>query len=245
MNVHITLAIAVRVVRQLRRDPRTVVILLVMPAILETLMYWVFDGHNDVFQRIGVPLLGMFPLIMMFLVSSITMLRERSSGTLERLMTLPVGRLDLLAGYAIAFAAIAAVQVLVAAAVAFWALGLNSEGPVAAIVLLAMLNAVLGVALGLFVSAFARTEFQAAQFMPMFIMPQILVCGLFTPRPAMASVLEWFSNVVPMSYAYEALVLVSSGHASDTTLVRDIFVVVAFAIVALAAGAATLPRQTA
>ncbi len=244
MNARVTLAVAIRVLRQLRRDPRTVLLLLVVPAVLEALMYWVFSAHEQVFQRIGVPLLGIFPLVMMFLVSSITMLRERSSGTLERLMTLPVGRLDLLAGYAIAFAAVAAVQVLVAAAVSFWLLGLESNGSVAAIVLLAMLNAVLGVALGLFVSAFAGTEFQAVQFMPIFIMPQILICGLFTPRPAMAPVLEWLSDVLPMSYAYEALALVAAGHGSNATLTRDILVVIAFAIVALAAGAATLPRRT-
>src|SRR5690348_2073338 len=106
MNAGITLAIAIRVVRQLRRDPRTIILLLVIPALLEALMYWVFDAHEAVFQRIVVPLLGIFPLVMMFLVSSITMLRERSSGTLERLMTLPVSRLDLLAGYAIAFTAV-------------------------------------------------------------------------------------------------------------------------------------------
>jgi len=244
MNANVTLAVAIRVLRQLRRDPRTVLLLLVVPAVLEALMYWVFSAHDAVFQRIGVPLLGIFPLVMMFLVSSITMLRERSSGTLERLMTLPVGRLDLLGGYAIAFTAVAAIQVLIAAAVSFWLLGLESNGSVAAIVLLAMLNAVLGVALGLFVSAFARTEFQAVQFMPIFIMPQILVCGLFTPRSAMAPALDWVSNVLPMSYAYEALALVAAGHSASTTLLRDILVVFAFAAVALAAGAATLPRRT-
>lgn len=244
MNATITFAVAVRVLQQLRRDQRTVVLLLVVPALLEALMYWVFSAHEPVFQRIGVPLLGIFPLVMMFLVSSITMLRERSSGTLERLMTLPVGRLDLLAGYAIAFALVAAVQVLVAAAVSFWLLGLESHGSIVAIVLLAMLNAVLGVALGLFVSAFARTEFQAVQFMPIFIMPQILVCGLFTPRSAMAPALDWLSNILPMSYSYEALAFVAAGHGSGTTLTRDVLVVIAFAVVALAAGAATLPRRT-
>lgn len=244
MSPATTLAIAVRVVRQLRRDLRTVVLLLVVPAVLETLMYWVFDGDRGIFQRVGVPLLGIFPLVMMFLVSSITMLRERSSGTLERLMTLPVARLDLLAGYAAALTAVAVVQVLITSAVAFWFLGLESEGPVVVIILLAMLNAVLGVALGLFVSAFARTEFQAAQFMPIVIMPQLIVCGLFTPRPAMARALEWLSNVLPMSYAYEALALVAAGHGGEATVIRDVFVVLAFAAVALAAGAATLPRRT-
>lgn len=244
MNATITMAVAVRVARQLRRDVRTVGLLLLLPLLLEVLMYWTFDAHPDVFQRIGTPLLGIFPLIMMFMVSSITMLRERSSGTLERLMTLPMGRLDLMAGYMAAFAAIAVAQVVIAATVSFWLLGLESEGPIVAVVLLAMLNGVLGVALGLFVSAFARTEFQAAQFMPIVIMPQLLVCGLLTPRDAMAPWLEWISNAAPLSYAYQALALVASGDGRDGTVIRDVVVVITFGIVALAAGASTLPRRT-
>ena len=130
-----------------------------------TLVRYVVDRDVGLFQRVGVPLVGLFPLISMFLVTSITMLRERSSGTLERLLTLPLSRLDILLGYAIAFAGLAAAQTAAVSIVAFGALGLDSNGPLALVVAFALLNALLGMALGLFVSAFATTEFQAVQFL--------------------------------------------------------------------------------
>ncbi len=174
-------ATAARVLRQLRHDPRTVALVLVVPVVLVTLIKYVFRG-SPVFDRIGGPLLGVFPLISMFLVTSITMLRERTSGTLERLMTMPLAKLDLLAGYAAAFALVAAAQALLVSTVAFWLLDLHVAGAKWGVILLAIANAVLGTSLGLFVSAFARTEFQAVQFLPAFVFPQLLVCGLLTPR---------------------------------------------------------------
>ena len=138
------------------------------------------------FQSVGVPMLGLFPLISMFLVTSITMLRERTTGTLERLLTTPLTKLELLLGYGIAFAAVAVVQAVVVSIVGFGLLGLEAVHSDVLIVLLAVANAILGMAFGLFVSAFAQTEFQAVQFMPAFVLPQILLCGLFVAREQMA-----------------------------------------------------------
>jgi ABC-2 type transport system permease protein len=195
------------VLRQLRRDPRTIVLVLVVPALLLTLFRYVFDGQPETFDRVGAPMVGIFPLVSMFLVTSIAMLRERTTGTLERLMSLPLGKGDLLAGYALAFALAAVVQASIASAVAFGLLGLDVEGSVALVVLLAVANAVLGVALGLFLSAFASTEFQAVQFMPAVLLPQLLLCGLLVARDEMAEALQWLSAVLPMTYAYDALAL--------------------------------------
>jgi ABC-2 type transporter/ABC transporter len=136
---------------------------------------------------------------------SITMLRERTTGTLERLMTMPLAKLDLLAGYAGAFALLAAAQAVIVSTVAFWALDLHVAGAKWAVLLLAIGNAVLGSSLDLFVSAFARTEFQAVQFLPAFVFPQLLLCGLLAPRDHMARVLEIVSWGVPLTYAYDAL----------------------------------------
>jgi ABC-2 type transport system permease protein len=183
-------ATALRVLTQLRRDPRTVALLLLVPALLMTLLRYVFDGQPETFDRLGAPLIGLFPFITMFLVTSITMLRERTGGTLERLMSMPMAKLDLLSGYGLAFAAVAAVQAGITAGVAFLALGLDVQGSAVAVVALAVGNAVLGMALGLFVSAFASSEFQAVQFMPAFVLPQLILCGLFVPREEMASALE-------------------------------------------------------
>jgi ABC-2 type transport system permease protein len=241
MSVRATSATARRVFLQLRNDHRTMALLLVVPVVLTTLLKYVFDG-GDTFDRIGGPLLGIFPLLSMFLVTSIAMLRERTSGTLERLLTLPVGKLDILLGYALAFAAVAVVQAGLVAGVSFGLLGLDVQGSVAAVVALAIANAVLGMALGLFVSAFARTEFQAVQFLPAFLLPQILLCGLLTPREEMASWLEGISWALPMTYAYTSLDHVTRDAGN---VLGYAAVVVAFALAALGSGAATLRRRTA
>ena len=179
--------------------------MLIVPSLLLTLFKYVFEGQEETFNRVGGPLVGLFPFIIMFLITSITMLRERTTGTLEQLMTLPLSKLDLLAGYGIAFALVAAVQASVTAAVAFGALGLDVEGSIPVVVALAVLNALLGVALGLLASAFAQSEFQAVQFMPAFVLPQILLCGLLVPRDKMAPVLEWISVLLPLTWAYDGL----------------------------------------
>jgi ABC-2 type transport system permease protein len=245
VSARITVATAARVLLQLRRDPRTIALLLAVPCLLEVLLRYVLDGDAAAFQRIGAPLLGIFPFISMFLVTAITMLRERTTGTLERLMSMPVGKLDLLAGYGLAFGAIAAVQAALTSVVAFGLLDLHVAGSEWAVAGLAIANAVLGMALGLFVSAFAATEFQAVQFMPAVVIPQLLLCGLFVPRNRMASVLQTVSDVLPLTYAYDGLARVTSLGGFDSTTVRDLVVVVGATLLALALGATTLRRRTA
>ncbi len=141
----------------------------------------------------------------MFLVTSVTTLRERTSGTLERLLAMPMGKLDFLLGYAVAFGLVAAVQSALAVGVCVWLLDLTIAGAVWMLMVVAIVDAVLGTALGLFVSAFARTEFQAVQFMPALVIPQILLCGLFVPRDSLPRVLELISDVLPLSYAVDAM----------------------------------------
>lgn len=243
MTLRITLATAARVLRQLRRDRRTLALVFVVPPLLLTLFRYVFDGQPETFDRIGGPLVGIFPLISMFLVTSIAMLRERTTGTLERLMSMPLAKPDLLVGYALAFALVAALQSSIASAVAFGALGLDVAGPVWLVVLLAVGNAILGMALGLFLSAFATTEFQAVQFMPAVIFPQLLLCGLLVPREAMAAALEAVSWLLPMTYAYDALAR-ATGNETGTRLVVDVLVVAGSVLIALALGAVTLRRRT-
>jgi ABC-2 type transport system permease protein len=245
VSPRIAFATSARVLGQLRRDPRTIALLLLVPCVLEALVKWVFDGDPFVFQRVGVPLLGLFPLISMFLVTSITMLRERTSGTLERLMTMPLAKLDILLGYGGAFGIVAAVQATIVSLVAFGLLGLEAQGSKLLVVVIAILNALLGMALGLLVSAFASTEFQAVQFMPAVIFPQLLLCGLLTPRDSMAPVLEAISNVLPMTYAYDALERVAASSDITAWLVIDVLVVIGSALLALALGALTLRRRTA
>jgi ABC-2 type transport system permease protein len=244
VTTRVTFATALRVLRQLRRDHRTLGLVLVVPAVLLTLFRYVFDGQPATFDRIGAPLVGLFPFVSMFLVTSIAMLRERTSGTLERLMSLPLAKGDLLAGYGLAFASVAALQALITSAVAFGLLDLDTEGSMGLVVAIAVLNALLGMALGLFFSAFARTEFQAVQFLPAVVLPQFLVAGLLVPRDQMADALEWISYVFPLTYAIDALIEVTTNDTLDGGLALDLAVIVGSIMLALSLGAATLRRRT-
>jgi ABC-2 type transport system permease protein len=245
MTPRITLAVAGRVLRQLRHDPRTVVLLIVVPSVLVVLLRYVFDGQPQAFDRVGPGLVGLFPLISMFLVGSITVLRERTTGTLERLLTMPLGKLDILLGYGIAFAGFAAVQAAVVSGVAFGLLGLDSAGSPWAVAALAVGNALLGMALGLHVSAFAASEFQAVQFMPAFVLPQLLLCGLFVPRAQMAGALDVLAGALPLTYAYDSLHRLAADGTLGARGTLDVIVLAGAIVLALGLGAATLRRRTA
>jgi ABC-2 type transport system permease protein len=251
MKSRITFAVASRVLVQLRRDRRTLAMLLVLPCVILTLLWWMFRDTAGVgFSALGPPLLALIPFIVMFLVTSVTTLRERSSGTLERLLAMPTGKGDFLGGYALAFGLVAAVQSLLAVLLSVFVLGLDVTGPGWMLVVVAVADAVLGTAMGLFVSAFARTEFQAVQFMPVVVIPQLLLCGLFLPRDAMPPVLEAISDVLPLSYAVDAMTAVSTTTSNgfggvDASVWSDLLVVLGFALAGLALGAATLRRRTA
>jgi ABC-2 type transport system permease protein len=250
MSMRITGAVSSRVLQQLRRDHRTLAMLLVLPCAILALLWWMFKDQSFGFTQLGPPLLALIPFIVMFLVTSVTTLRERSSGTLERLLSMPTGKGDLLGGYALAFGLVAAVQSTLAVLLCVWVLGLTVAGPVWMLVVVAVADAVLGTALGLFVSAFARTEFQAVQFMPAVVIPQILLCGLFIPRDEMPPVLHVISDVLPLSYATDAMSSVATvadgGFGGvDPSVWGDLGLIVGFAVAGLALGAATLRRRTA
>jgi len=238
-------ATARRVLAQLRRDPRTIALIVAVPCLLEFLLKEIFAARDPVFQHVGAPLLGLFPFVSMFVVTSVTMLRERTSGTLERLMSLPLSKLDVLGGYGVAIALAAVVQAAAVSALAFGALGLRVDGPRVAVVGLAVANASLGMALGLFVSAFATTEFQAVQFLPAVVFPQLLLCGLFVARADMARWLRAVSDVLPLTYSYDALARVAAAGPYGGRFAADVAVTVGGALLALLLGAVTLRRRTA
>jgi ABC-2 type transport system permease protein len=245
MSVRITRAVALRVLSQLRRDPRTIALIVGVPCVLMVLLQQLFGRHSPVFQEVGTPMLGLFPFITMFLVTSVTMLRERTSGTLERLMTMPLHKIDIVAGYGVAFALVAVVQATVVSLLALGLLGLDVAGPNWLVIVLAVANAILGSTLGLFVSAFAETEFQAVQFMPAVVLPQILLCGLFVARDQMATWLRAISYALPLTYAYDALARTAANKIDDVWFAVDCLVVIGSIALTIALGAATLRRRTA
>ena len=246
MSARRTLATTRRVLTQLRRDPRTVALLLLVPVLLLVLLRYVFDDAPRTFDAIGGPLLALFPFITMFLVTSVAMLRERSSGTLERLLTTPLGKADLLLGYALAFGSVAVVQTVLASrrrarparprprrARSRW----SSCSP--------SLDALLGTALGLLLSAFARTEFQAVQFLPAFVLPQLLLCGLLAARDDMAPALQWLSAAMPLTYAVDGMQQLATSDWAGGDLGLDLVVVTGACLLSLVLGAATLSRRSA
>ena len=250
MNPRVTLAVAGRVLNQLRHDRRTVAMLLLLPTLLMSLLWWMFKDvpsnpmtGKDVFDGVAPGLLALFPMFIMFLVTSVTTLRERSSGTLERLLAMPMGKLDFLGGYALAFGLMAALQSVIAVAVSVTLLDMDMTGPVWLLTVVAIIDGTLGTALGLLVSAFARTEFQAVQFMPAVVVPQMLLCGLLVARDRLPDVLHVISDILPLSYAVDAMKYLQT-HSDTTEVWQDLGVVAVFAVAALALGALTLRRRT-
>lgn len=243
MSPRRTLATSLRVLQQLRHDHRTVGLILLVPSILMIIMRYVLNDADAAFETAAPMLLGIFPFTVMFIVTSIVTLRERTTGTLERLLTLPMGRLDYIAGYALVFSLLALLQAAIGSAVMLGLLGVDIEGGVWPLLAVAIAAGITGQALGLFLSAFASTEFQAVQFMPAFVGPQILICGLFTARDNMHDVLQWLANILPLPHIVDAMREVTTQSTWTSELTTQLLIVLAFAAGALTLGAFTLRRR--
>ncbi|HZW41372.1 MAG TPA: ABC transporter permease [Agromyces sp.] len=244
MNLSRTFATTGRVLTQIRHDPRTVGLLLVVPSLLIGLIAWMFTD-TDVFASIGPAMLALFPFIVMFLVTSIATLRERRSGTLERLLSMPLGKGDFILGYALAFGLLAIFQTAIAVSFAVWVCGLEIEGSIWLLFAIAVADALLGTSLGLLASAFARTEFQVVQFLPIFVFPQILLGGIFIPRDQLPEGLEAISDWLPLTYAIDALQAVADDSESLEWILANLLVLGAWIVGCIVVGSITLRRRTA
>jgi ABC-2 type transport system permease protein len=243
-HLRVTLATTGRILRQLSHDPRTLVMIFVVPCLLMTLLRWLYSDQIAIFNHIAPALLGIFPFIIMFIITSITTLRERTGGTMEKLMASPISRLDFLVGYMLAFGLLAIIQTLLVSSLILYGFNLEVAGPHWFLIVMALADALLGTALGLFVSAFARTEFQAVQFMPALIIPQLLIGGLFLPLSQMPALLQGVAYWLPMTYAIDALNLVVTSTDLVADAWRDLLVVTSCVIVAVLLGALTLKRKS-
>lgn len=238
-----TFATAHRVLSQVRNDRRTVALILLVPSALIGLLSWTFNDAGA-FNRIGPAMLGLFPFTIMFVITSITTLVERRSGTLERYLTMPLKKAEFIFGYAIAFGVLALLQSLVTLAFCIWVLDMEIVGEVWILALLAVVNALLGMSMGLMASAFAATEFQVMQLMPAFIFPQILIGGIFVPVDRMPEALELISSFLPMTHSIAALNELAFVPDSSGTVFAEMGVISLFIVGALAIGALTLKRKT-
>lgn len=238
-----TLATAGRVLTQIRHDPRTIALLVIVPSLLIGLIAWIFD-ETPVFAQIGPAMIALFPFIVMFLVTSIATLRERRSGTLERLLSMPLARGDFVLGYALAFGLLAIVQTAVAVTFAVWVCGLEIQGSMPLLFTVAIADALLGTALGLFASAFANSEFQVVQFMPALVFPQIILGGIFLPRDQLPDVLEAISEWLPLSFAIDALAAVADGSEETGWIAAKLLVIGSWIVGSIVLGSITLRRRT-
>lgn len=243
MNPRRTLATAGRVLTQIRHDPRTIVLLLAVPSLLIGLLAWIFSD-TDVFDSVGPAMIALFPFTIMFVVTSITTLRERRTGTLERLLSMPLGKGDLILGYTLAFGLLAVLQSAIAVGFSVWVCGLEIQGSIWLLLAVAVSDAVLGTALGLLASAFARTEFQVVQFMPLLVFPQILLCGIFLPRDQLPDVLQAISDWLPLSHAVDALRAVASDSEDAAYVAGELLIIGAWIVGAIVLGSVTLRRRT-
>lgn len=232
-----------RVLTQLKHDPRTLALLFIVPALLIYLLKYVFEGNSKMFNSLVPMLLGVFPMIMMFLITSISTLRERKSGTLDRLMTMPISKIDFILGYALAFFVVVFIQSILICLVILNLLDVTVEGGVTLTIIGVIAAGLLGTSLGLLSSAFATTEFQAVQFMPAFLFPQLLVCGLFVPRSAMSDLLQSFSDFMPLTYSVDAMRQVTMYADVTGDYVKDLLIIFAVTVAALVIGSITIRRQ--
>jgi len=242
-HVKATFATAWRILRQLSHDPRTILLIFIVPCLLLSLLRWMFDNNLTAFNHFAPGLLGLFPFVIMFIITSITTLRERVGGTMERLMALPIGKLDLIVGYMTAFGILAIVQAALASTLLLYVFNLDVAAPDWFIVFIALIDALLGTALGLFVSAFASSEFQAVQFMPAFILPQVLIGGLFVPLATMPDALQTIAWCLPLTYVLDALKAAVTNATITGDMTRDIWVIVSFMLGAIIFAALSLRRR--
>jgi ABC-2 type transport system permease protein len=241
MNLKRTIASAKRVLLQLKHDPRSMALIIVAPCLLMTVLKFVYWSQPQVFQHFAGSLLGVFPMLVMFLITSVATLRERTSGTLERILISPVTKFEFIIGYAVAFGIASALQAIIVSTYAIGPLGLKVIGSQSGLIFVAILDALLGLALGLFVSSFAKTEFQAIQFLPIILLPQLLLSGLLAPRDSMPRILGDISNFLPLSYAVDATKKVLIGQGSIT---KDVLIIACFLVFLLGMGSLTLRRTS-
>lgn len=240
----ITLATAGRILRQIRHDPRTLGIITVVPMVVITLLYFLFDRREPLVSKLALDMLVIFPIIVMFLLTAIAMVRERMSGTLERLMTTPVRKADILFGYALAFGLLATIQGLILTAFCYWVLGTHVAGPVVLVIVAAIVGSLLGVAFGLLASAVSTSEFQAVQFFPALIIPQEILSGLFGPRENMAGWLKTISDLLPITYAVQAMEELFTHSEPTDRYWQSIGIAAACVFGLLLLASATLRRRT-
>ena len=242
MSVDRTLAITERIVRQMLRDRRSIGLLIVGPLIVMSLVGFSLVEQNDVLNRVAPGLLAVFVMFFTFILTGVGFLRERAQGTLERLQTTLVGSFDIMLGYMLGFLIFAVVQTAVILAFTIFALRIEYIGSLWEVAAILFLVVTVAVSLGIFISSFANNEFQVVQFIPIVLAPQIFLSGVIIPVEQMPTLFEWFSVVLPLTYAVDALREIMLRGTDLPTLWPNLAALGAFSLALLTAAVATLRR---
>ena len=238
------LTIAGRIIQQLLRDHRTLALIIVVPMVVMTLIGLSFP-EGGVLDYAAPALLATLALFFSFLLTGISFLRERSQGTMERLMASPVSRLDIVVGYLLGFFVFALAQTLIVILFTIFVLHVHYTGDLWQIFIFQIVIIAGAVNLGIFISAFARNEFQMVQFIPLIIVPQIFLAGLLWPVEKMPEYLQWISRFLPLTYAVQGLRDIMLNGKSLPDVLIELSVLVGFAVATSVLAAISLRRGAA
>jgi ABC-2 type transport system permease protein len=235
------LTIAGRVIRQLVRDRRTMALIIIVPMVVMTLIGLSFP-EGLVLDQIAPALLATMVLFFSFLLTGISFLRERSQGTMERLMASPVSRLDVVLGYLFGFFLFALAQTLIILLFTIYVLDVNYYGDLWQIFVFQVVIIAGAVNLGIFISTFARNEFQMVQFIPLILFPQIFLCGVIWPVEQTPEYLQWMGRFLPLKYGVDGLRDIMLSGMSLIDVWFELLVLVGFTVVTSVLATLTLKR---
>ncbi|MFP3879875.1 MAG: ABC transporter permease [Dehalococcoidia bacterium] len=239
-----TVSIARRIIIQLVRDRRTIALVIIVPLVIASLV-GVSIPDKMILDYTAPAIIATLILFFGFLLTGISFLRERSQGTLERLMAAPVTRLDIVGGYLLGFLLFAMLQTLIIFFYMIYVLDISYQGDLWQILIFQVLIGIGAVCLGTFLSVFARNEFQMIQFIPMIIVPQIFLCGLLWPVSQMPDYLQWLANCLPLTYGVEGIRAMMMEGKDLLDIGKDVGVLAAYAVGLLLLASLTLRRSSA
>ncbi|MBC2265502.1 ABC transporter permease [Listeria booriae] len=188
------------------------------------------DADTTFFDTIGPIFIGFFVFFFVFLIAGISFLRERTTGTLERLMATPIKRWELEMGYLLGFGIFALAQSIIVALYSIHVLDMVQMGSIWYVLLITLMLAMVALTLGILLSTFANNEFQIVQFIPIVIVPQVLFCGIF-PLEGMVDWLQWIAHIMPLYYGADALTSIMVKGEGFAGFATDFYILVGFALV--------------
>jgi len=242
MSIDRKLAITVRISREIRRDRRSLALIIGAPIIVMLLIRFSFQDQKSVLNEVAPALIATMAMFFVFVLTGISFLRERSQGTLERLLSTAVSRSDLLIGYLAGFLIFALVQSIIILMYTLFIVDVDYAGKIWDIIAILLIVTIASVSMGIFISTFAKNELQVVQFIPLLIAPQIFLSGMILPTSQLPKYFQVVSGALPLTYVNRALRDIILRGASLTDVSTEITVLILFAVGMLTAAAITVRK---